>query len=156
MDFISAEEFLKQDEKVRQMFLGWWKPSVGDLYKWISNSTFEDVQVLNKSAIDTFKYDEFINFKKDCIPLLTEGQLRKFIENKYLELNMSKVNIELEYYSQRFIDNNHTSQKEQGYYIQILDSESECACIDGFNDLGNDLLQAYWKVALEIAKQEYK
>lgn len=127
MEFISANEFLKQDEKVQKVFLDWWKPSIGDLYKWISNSTFEDVQVLNKSEIDTFKYYE-INFKKDCIPLLAEGQLRKFIEdNTYCKLNIGTI----------------------GNIIKIYEKELDIP-------FQTDLLQAYWKVAIQIAEQEGK
>ena len=136
MEFISANEFLKQDEKVRQMFLDWWKPSVGDLYKWISNSTFEDVQVLNKSAIDTFKYDEFINFKKDCIPLLAEGQLRRYIEDKteFPILKIELTNGQYDIYTQ----------------YEAIDDHSD---IYVYDELGEDLLQVYWKVAIQIAKE---
>lgn len=136
MEFISANEFLKQEEKVQKVFLDWWKPSVGDLYKWISNSTFEDVQVLNKSAIDTFKYDEFINFKKDCIPLLAEGQLRRYIEDK----TEGKV----EFYPDVY-------RGERYYTIMIRDSG--CGGDDPeFEIDADDVLQAYWKIAIQIAE----
>ncbi|MEO2600911.1 hypothetical protein [Clostridium butyricum] len=132
MEFISAEEFLKQEGKVQKVFLDWWKPSVGDLYKWISNSTFEDVQVLNKSAIDTFKYDEFINFKKDCIPLLAEGQLRKYIEdntNCHIEIIVGISG-----------------------YVFVLRSKETLKEEKRISVLKCDLLQAYWKVAIQIAE----
>ena len=35
MEFISAEEFLKQDEEVQKVFLDWWEPSEGDIYSYI-------------------------------------------------------------------------------------------------------------------------
>jgi len=142
MEFISAEEFLEQPVEVQKVFLDWWKPSVGDLYRWISNSTFEDVQVLNKSAIDTFKYDEFINFKKDCIPLLAEGQLRKFIEDKTGAPSI----IEPIY--------------DKGYEIRTNSLEYDVFSGESFfkeksyyEKLGTDLLKAYWKVAIQIAEQ---
>lgn len=136
MEFISAEEFLKQDKKIQEVFLKWWKCEEGDLYKWISNSTFEDVQVLNKSAIETFKYDEFISFKKDCTPLLTEGQLRKFIEDKtkFPILKIELINGRYDIYTQ----------------YKAIDNYSDI-CV--YDELGENLLQAYWKVAIQIAKE---
>lgn len=139
MEFISTNEFLKQEEKVQKVFLDWWRPSVGDLYKWISNSTFEDVQVLNKSAIDTFKYDEFINFKKDCIPLLAEGQLRRYIEDK------TDASFEI----------NFSEDVEAGEYKRCMSmySNKYDLYIGTYQDLDCDLLKAYWKVAIQIAKE---
>ena len=34
MEYISAEEFLKQPEEVQAVFLNWWEPSVGDLFNF--------------------------------------------------------------------------------------------------------------------------
>lgn len=102
MEFITAEQFLKQDKKVQEVFIDWWKPSMGDLYAWC--------------------------YSGDRIPLLTEGQLRKFIESK-----TGAKYIELEHYL------------KTGYDIYTENML--------FEDLGNDLLQAYWKVAVQIAKK---
>ena len=131
MEFISAEDFLKQDEKVQVMFLNWWKPSSGDLFQY--RKLFNVVDYCSGTTIQPF-YNSYAVFKKDCIPLFTEGQLRKFIEDKTA---MGTVNVD--YF--------------EGYRIKINISINQSKY---YKDLGNDLLQAYWNVAVEIAKESLK
>ena len=129
MEFITAEQFLKEDKKVQEVFINWWKPSEFDVY-----SIKEDLSShrVCKSDIEDYKNDELYNIKSGyCIPLLTEGQLRKFIEDK-----TGVKYIGLEHYL------------KTGYDIYVEDMI--------FEDLGNDLLQAYWKVAVQIAKESIK
>ena len=129
MEFISAEDFLKQDEKVQVVFLNWWKPSSGDLFQY--RKLFNVVDYCSGTTIQPF-YNSYAVFKKDCIPLFTEGQLRKFIEDKTA---MGTVNVD--YF--------------EGYRIKINISINQSKY---YKDLGNDLLQAYWNVAVEIAKHQ--
>ena len=131
MEFISAEDFLKQDEKVQVVFLNWWKPSSGDLFQY--RKLFNVVDYCSGTTIQPF-YNSYAVFKKDCIPLFTEGQLRKFIEDKTA---MGTVNVD--YF--------------EGYRIKINSSINQSKY---YEDLGNDLLQAYWNVAVEIAKEQIK
>ena len=131
MEFISAEDFLKQDEKVQVVFLNWWKPSSGDLFQY--RKLFNVVDYCSGTTIQPF-YNSYAVFKKDCIPLFTEGQLRKFIEDKTA---MGTVNVD--YF--------------EGYRIKINISINQSK---HYKDLGNDLLQAYWNVAVEIAKEQIK
>lgn len=142
MEFISANEFLKQDEKVRQMFLDWWEPSVGDLFSWIKNN-YEYENDLRK--LECCNSDNIVEMTKsfkginegDRIPLLTEGQLRKFIEDK----TEGKV----EFYPDVY-------HGERYYTIMIRDSG--CGGDDPeFEVDADDVLQAYWKVAIQIAEQ---
>ena len=128
MEFISSEDFLKQDEKVQVVFLNWWKPSSGDLFQY--RKLFNVVDYCSGTTIQPF-YNSYAVFKKDCIPLFTEGQLRKFIEDKTA---MGTVNVD--YF--------------EGYRIKINISINQSKY---YKDLGNDLLQAYWNVAVEIAKE---
>ena len=128
MEFILAEDFLKQDEKVQVVFLNWWKPSSGDLFQY--RKLFNVVDYCSGTTIQPF-YNSYAVFKKDCIPLFTEGQLRKFIEDKTA---MGTVNVD--YF--------------EGYRIKINISINQSKY---YKDLGNDLLQAYWNVAVEIAKE---
>ena len=131
MEFISAEDFLKQDEKVQVVFLNWWKPSSGDLFQY--RKLFNVVDYCSGTTIQPF-YNSYAVFKKDCIPLFTEGQLKKFIEDKTA---MGTVNVD--YF--------------EGYRIKINISINQSKY---YKDLGNDLLQAYWNVAVEIAKEQIK
>ena len=131
MEFILAEDFLKQDEKIQVVFLNWWKPSSGDLFQY--RKLFNVVDYCSGTTIQPF-YNSYAVFKKDCIPLFTEGQLRKFIEDKTA---MGTVNVD--YF--------------EGYRIKINISINQSKY---YKDLGNDLLQAYWNVAVEIAKEQIK
>lgn len=115
MEFITAEQFLKEDKEVQKVFIKYFK----DTSTIVCDSTL--------NSIDIMTYTQF-RINNGYIPLLTEGQLRKFIESK-----TGAKYIELEHYL------------KTGYDIYIENML--------FEDLGNDLLQAYWKVAVQIAKE---
>jgi len=135
MEFISAAEFLEQPKEVQEVFMEWWKPSIGDLYCNLYNGQQDNILVVNNVQLEFFK--TFSNdIKKYGVLLFTEGQLRKFIEDK----TACKLQI---YYN-----------GDIGYTIQIGYSDSFAKYeYDMHEDLGEDLLQAYWKVACEIAKE---
>ena len=63
MEFISSEDFLKQDEKVQVVFLNWWKPSSGDLFQY--RKLFNVVDYCSGTTIQPF-YNSCAVFKKDC------------------------------------------------------------------------------------------
>ncbi len=139
MQYISAEEFLKQDKEVQKVFLDWWKPSIGDLYciKQRINLFDDTTQQILQTV--SFNYDESsknlmlgFNF---IAPLFTEGQLRKFIEDK----KCGKVDI--------------TYDNEDGCAIGLTDKTGLYS--DLYNHLDKDLFKAYWEVAVHIAKEEY-
>ena len=132
MEYISAEEFLKQPKEV---FIDWWSKNktISDIATIKINKERWGVHILSDIDLVVFEIG------KDLIPLLTEGQLRKFIEDK------TECKICLEYY------------KTTGYEVLLSDIEHNKENAEQFNnwyeDLGTDLLQAYWKVACEIAKE---
>lgn len=134
MEFITAEQFLKQDKKVQEVFIDWWKPKFGDLYSCDNHRILkvidEDIESELKEDKDFLKHTIycFNSLKDKIIPLFTEGQLRQFIEDK-----TGAKYIGLEHYL------------KTGYDIYTENML--------FEDLGNDLLQAYWKVAVKIAKE---
>ena len=124
MEFITAEQFLKEDKEVQEIFRNWWFKING--LKIAFKIDLEDIIFINGET------------RKDIYPLLTEGQLRKFIEDK----------------TGCYIDISHNSMDT---CIQLCDKEDEYPIEEWeWQYLSNDLLQAYWKVAVEIAKHEIR
>lgn len=129
MEFISVEQFKEQPKEVQEVFLDWWKPQSADLFKY--KLLFNVVDCLCGEAISPFN-ENYVVFKKDCIPLFTEGQLRKFIEGK------TGNKVDCNFYCGRYDIN---ICKDNGVIIKT------------YEDIDEDLLQAYWKVACMIAKE---
>ena len=131
MKFISSEEFLKQDKEVQKVFLDWFENEA---------CSYDIVVFKNDLQYVTFygdiEYQESFNYEDSYIPLLTEGQLREFIEDK----------------TGCYIDISHNSMDT---CIQLCDKEDEYPIEEWeWQYLSNDLLQAYWKAAVEIAEHE--
>ena len=114
MKFISAEEFLKQDEDVQRVFADY----------------FEHKEMLFEDGSIYFGPFDYLY----TTPLLTEGDLREFIEDKTKDIVLFDCDD---------LGNN------KNWYIH-----KTCKAYDvvGNENLGDDLLQAYWKIAIEIAK----
>lgn len=112
MEYISADEFLKQPKEVQRIFLEY----------------FDHEKML---FLDGVIY--FGTFKDEGkhIPLLTEGQLRKFIEDK------TRYKVEAPWHG--------------CYDIYLVDQLTGQEVIKDYFNLDTDLLKAYWKVACEIA-----
>ena len=139
MEYISAEEFLKQPKEVQEVFLDWWKLEKGNLYcidaGYIHGGELEDYRIEVIEENETLK-------KYFVCPLLTEGQLRKFIEDKTGGI------VKVIQWNPCLDDNKY------GYTIYILaKNEYKILRYIEYRKLGTDLLQAYWKVACEIAKE---
>ena len=136
MNYISAEEFLKQPVEVQKVFKDWWKPQKGDLYAPHEFSNMVRCLECDGKSEGVIANPEV---KDKIFPLLTECQLRQFIEDK------TGCKIETVWIS---------STPE--YYITLVDNKDSNIIIRNYFDLGEDLLQAYWKVAIEIAEEEQK
>lgn len=138
MEYIRSEEFLKQPKEVQEVFLDWWEPSIGDLFVNKNGNLKQFAILFDDGVIENYKYnkgkDNFRTFKIESIPLLTEGQLRKFIEDK----------------TNTIVETYLTIYKE--YNITLVHVESEE--FSHYETKSGNLLQAYWKVACEIAKEE--
>lgn len=130
MNFIEAEEFLKQDKRVQKVFLDWWKPNIGDLivYKYLFKCVDEVQGTTIRALSDTYHI-----FKNECVPLFAEGQLRQFIEDKTG-------------YKATLVQSNSLPVE---IWLSVGKNIKRISSIDKF-----DVLQAYWKVACEIAKGE--
>lgn len=135
MEYISAEEFLKQPKKVQKVFIDWWQPSIGDLF--INKCDYQlHVHHVDKICGDRlYCYDKWFSLK-DVIPLLTEGQLRRFIEDKTGDIILFGYD--------------DLTQPHSWYCHKTCKAYE----IIGYKDLEEDLLQAYWKVSCEIAKEQ--
>lgn len=138
MEFITVKQFEDQSKEVQKVFMDWWNPTEGDVYCNLYNNQQDNFLIVNKCQLDMFK-----TFKEDIktygFPLLTEGQLRKFIEEK------TKCKTDIIYY---FGD---------GYDLELCKEYGSEGCFTSercIKYLGNDLLQAYWKVACIIASEE--
>lgn len=149
MKYISAEEFLKQPKEIQKVFLDWWQPEEFDIYV---NKKLEKHRV---TQVDL--EDDVCNYylKTEYIPLLTEGQLREFIEDKTSELAKTQCKMKIEYKTKDEIEesksnSNLSLQSQEGYFIQITSTEFMGGIME-FHDLGTDLLKAYWQVACKIA-----
>ena len=150
MEYISAEEFLKQPKEAQKVFKEWWKPEIGDL---VYVDCIEDNAIIIKKEVSNYygicliKENAIVrhNIKCNLIPLFAEGQLRKFIEDK---LNSK---IEIVYASKEGV------RDENSYYriekVNFLDGDINKSVWKVETD---DLLQAYWKVAIKIAEKEVK
>lgn len=145
MEYITAKRFLEQPKGIQEMFKRWWEPKQFDL-------AIHSIAIqYNKPSIIVRKNNDYhivivgedgitITVKDDLIPLLTEGQLRKFIENKLPE-KISNIN--------------YSTEGEE----QILTIEYEIDDIEGYKTIPyvtncKSLFDGYWKIACNIAKEE--
>lgn len=142
MEFITLEQFKEQSKEVQEVFSDWWEPSIGDIF--IFNADEYDNSDSNIGVLGGIKQINITRRSKGeyRTPLFTEGQLRKFIEEKVN--GIVKV-------IQWHIEDSKVSKR--GYAIDIL-RKNEYHVTYHYKDLGQDLLQAYWKVACMIAKEE--
>lgn len=124
MKYISKEEFLKQPKEVQEVFIGWWKPSFGDLW-YCQERRFEErlgVVNFNTGAID----------KYSCTPLFTLQQLIDFIEEKTggrVEITMGAL---------------------EGYYCTVKDRDTG----DGIMSMHSKvLLKGMWQLTCKVAEE---
>jgi hypothetical protein len=132
MEFISADEFLKQDKYIQKVFEKWWTDNLqqSDLVKLKLARNKEKIQII--ANIDLACIEE-----GEIIPLFTEGQLRKFIEDKSKCKNI-EISGDIE-----------TGQYYADFYEEIYSGIE----IDTIENLGTDKFKAYWTLALIFAKE---
>ena len=133
MEFIAVEQFQEQPEEVQKVFLDWWKSNISevDLIGYIGKSkAYEECfpSLVRNINIKCFEIGI------EIIPLFTEGQIRRFIEDK----TNTKIETSLTVYKQYAL----WLVKVKGEDYRTFDTREE------------DLLQAYWKVACMIVKEE--
>lgn len=132
MEFITVEQFKEQPKEVQKVFLDWWKPSVGDIF--IFNTDEYDNSDSNIGVLGSIKQINITRRSKGKyrIPLFTEGQLRKFIEDK------------------TNIDTILGISDCKEYVIALIKNDDEL--YEMIDTKETNSLQAYWKVACMVAK----
>lgn len=143
MEYISAEEFLKQPKEVQKSFLEWWQPEMRDLFFRDFRKENDNKQFLrgiyigcildNGTKINAKRSKESKIEYAPFSPLFTEGQLRKFIEDKTKEVTYTGATCG----GDRLVETeneNFTAVRRE----QIMDK---------------DLLMAYWKYACRLIKE---
>ena len=134
MEFITAEQFKEQSMEVQKIFIDWWQPSICDLY--VYNDSPNKYRRFTEVDMEDEYFNDFILYKNKMkiTPLLTEGQLRKFIEDKIgVFLNIEIRNIGFIFWNFKISENGRRKLVE----YNIIQED--------FN-----LLQAYWKVACRL------
>lgn len=89
MDFINAEELFKQSVKVRNIFIDWWMKNKDQYDLYFVPKTNDKNEIIINELINADYYNVTWDGKicddaycADAYPAFTEGQLRKFIEDK--------------------------------------------------------------------------
>lgn len=138
MEFITVEQFKEQSKEVQKVFLDWYNFDKYDLFylkwegaekKWGATEEIVSGATLNRHLKHLKRANSNII---NTIPLFTEGQLRKFIEDK------TGHKVDCCFYCEKYDIN---TCEDDGLYIKK------------YEDIDDDLLQAYWKVACMIAKE---
>ena len=135
MEFITVEQFQEQPLEVKKVFLDWWKANLSesDLIGYIGKSkAYEDSfpSLVRNTAIKCFEIGI------EIIPLLTEGQLRKFIE----ETTECKVSISPSLEGKYWIGYDKYADNEDGDLCRLVYRAS--------------VLEGLWRVACMVAKEE--
>lgn len=130
MEFITVEQFKEQSKEIQKIFLDWWETNLSevDLIGYIGKSeAYKECfpSLVRNVAVKCFEMGI------EIIPLFTEGQLRKFIEDK---LNI-KVQSMFDLFSSE--------------YALLINAKGNMLVRTGTDDL----LQAYWKVACMVTKE---
>ncbi|MCD3254373.1 hypothetical protein [Clostridium botulinum] len=126
--YITQKEFDGITYKIKQIIMKLWKPRIGDLYVDYKQCE-SDMKVITEKDLKMAKF-----LAHEYTPLLTEGQLRDMIES----FNpLDKVVVDYDFC-------------KDTYSIRLKDIDT----YKEYNDLGNDLLKAYWKVLIEEIKDE--
>lgn len=138
MEYISAEKFLEQSEKVQKVLLDWWQPQIGERIYSTGISSGECIYLgdYKDSGYEVLRLEskeKAVTDKKVFVPLFTEGQLRNFIEDK----TKGKISI------------NHF--RRNGYSIGIFNKNEQM--VINFRCVSFDLLETYWIVACKLAEE---
>ena len=160
MKYISAREFKSQSKYVQETFIKWWEMSIGDLYSYIDEDTHDCAECECIKSKNQLLMLNTVKAKGTIIPLLTEGQLRQFIQD------MTGLNIFMEYkgYNTRkhhmiqinFVDIDYINTKRDIEYMNakkrnaiFIEGEQQRDSII-INSLTGNILTVLWKLATQL------
>lgn len=137
MEFIEPEEFLKEDKEVQEVINNSIKLNIGDrIYHKLSKKYYIYLGEYNEAFWNVFDLEDkctSVICRDYFCRCFTEGELRKFVEDKI------KCRIE-------------SVPNDEGYLLCFWDDDAvDNRGMIQINTL--DLLQAYWQVAVQITKK---
>ena len=132
MDYITAEEFEKQPEKVQKVLSKWFWDNLNDfsLFEYTGNTA-----IYKKKFPQIAKDIDVPCMKNEIAPMYSESELRHFIEEKG--------------YKFIGIDNFNGCQY---YLIEVFKKLDQVKANYAF--ASDDLLNCYWQIACRIAEEE--
>lgn len=140
MNYIDAETFLKQSKEVQKVLTDWWKPEMYDLFFRNFTNANGFLKGIYKGCIQDFEMRTGAIRDNTFLPLLSETQLRHFIEDK----TSKKV----------WVSHNPDYQEGHSIIIQLVNDYKETMKKHlEFAIITDDLLKAYWEVACKIAQE---
>ena len=144
MEFITGEQFLKESKEVQEVINNSIKLNIGDrIYHKLSKKYYIYLGEYNEVFWNVFDLEDkctSVVCKDYFCRCLREGQIRKFIEDKTGKLLLTDV-----------------YNEKQLYTILLFDKKSEYGSLPKrYRTEELDLLQAYWQVVCEIAKESIK
>ena len=160
MKYVSAKQFKSQSKYIQETFIKWWEMSVGDIYDYVEEDTHDCVECECIKSKNQLLMLNTVKAKGTIIPLLTEGQLRQFIQD------MTGLNIFLEYkgYDKRkhhmiqinFVDIDYINTRRDIEYMN--NKKGNAVFIEGeqqrdsiiITSLTGDILTVLWKLAIHL------
>ena len=137
MEFITGEQFLKEDKEVQEVVDNSIKLCIGDrIYHKLSEKYYIYLGEYNEVFWNVFDLENKctrVVCKDYFCRCLREGELREFIEDITGYRMLSDYN------------------DHEGYSVWLYCKEGELK--NKYRRLGKDLLQAYWEVATKVAKE---
>ena len=100
MKYIKRERFLLIDDKIKEMIIDNWEPTIGDLFYWINDEELHNNKVeccTSDNVVERTK--DFKGIKNNCrIPLLTEGNIKDII------YKLTGETVDVKYYDEKEIE----------------------------------------------------
>lgn len=151
MEFITGEQFLKESKEVQEVINNSIKLNIGDrIYHKLSKKYYIYLGEYNEIFWNVFDLEykcTRVVCKDYFCRCLHEGRLREFIENKAnykISCDIGEYGYQITLY--KFNEGNRGEEHKIDYYRHFSPMDLKTC----------NLLQAYWKVAVKVAKESIK